>query len=281
MENLLSAFQQYNRFGVALIVSIPRIYAFMNSSQLFSTTSIPGMPRTAAILSLTLMIVPINMDFAASFNQTIPSYMLLFAKEYAIGVVLGYFVAWIFWVVQSAGSLIDNQRGASIASSIDPLQGTDSTPLGNLLSLVFTTYIFATASVLQVLGLLFASFKIWPVSNFAPVLSPELPKLILSVFDYSMRLGFNIAAPVVAVMFLAEFALAMVSRFSPQVQVFVLAMPIKSLLAIMMLIFYSSVLFPYVNHQLLSISGVTNQFYGILNFGETLRHPSQPTGAGP
>jgi type III secretion protein T len=193
-------------------------------------------------------------------------------------------VAWIFWVLQSAGSLIDNQRGASIASSIDPLQGADSTPLGNLLSLAFTTYIFATASVLQVIGLLFASFKIWPVSKLMPALSSQFPTLILTVFDYSMRLGFNVAAPIVAVMFLAEFALAMVSRFSPQVQVFVLAMPIKSLLAIMMLIFYASVLLPYANHQLLSINGVTNQLYGIFRFGETLRHgsPQTPTdGSGP
>ena len=32
-------------------------------------------------------------------------------------------------------------------------------------------------------------------------------------------------------MFLAEFALAMISRFAPQIQVFILAMPIKSALA--------------------------------------------------
>ena len=38
-------------------------------------------------------------------------------------------------------------------------------------------------------------------------------------------------------MFLAEFALAMVSRFAPQIQVFILAMPIKSILAIFVLIF--------------------------------------------
>jgi len=271
MNNLISVLQRFDPFEIALIVSLPRIYAFMNSSQLLSKAAVPGLPRSATILSLTLMVVPINFTFATSFDRSIGSYVMLFAKEYAIGLVLGYFVAWIFWVVQSAGSLIDNQRGASIASSIDPLQGGESTPLGDLLSLVFTTYIYATGSVLQVLGLLFTSFKIWPVWKLMPLLSPEFPRLILSVFDYSMRLSFNIAAPVVAVMFLAEFALAMVSRFSPQVQVFVLAMPIKSILAIMMLIFYSSVLFPYVNHQLLSIGGVTNRLYGIFNFGETLR----------
>lgn len=272
MANALSVFQQFDRFEIAIIVSLPRIYAFMSSSRIFTSSSIARLPRNAAILSLTLLVVPINLEFATNFDRKIGSYAILFAKEYAIGFVLGYFVAWIFWVVQSAGSLIDNQRGASIASSIDPLQGAESTPLGNMLSLTFTTYIFATASVLQVLMLLFTSFKIWPVGQFMPVLSTPFPKLILTIFDYSMRLSFNIAAPVVAVMFLAEFSLAMVSRFSPQVQVFVLAMPIKSVLAIMMLIFYSSVLFPYVNHQLLSVDGAMDKLFNMLKFGETLRH---------
>lgn len=278
MNVILALLRHYASFEIALIVSVPRIYAFMTSSRLFSSASIPALPRTGAILSLTLMVVPVNMDFAERFDWSVGSYLLLFAKEVAIGVMLGYFVAWIFTVMQSVGSLIDNQRGASIASSIDPLQGSDSTPLGNVLSLVFSTYIFATAAVLQVLGLLFASFKIWPVSRPAPLLSSQFPVLILSVFDYAMRLSFDIAAPVIAVMFLAEFALAMVSRFAPQVQVFVLAMPIKSLLAIMMLTFYSLVLFPYANERLLSIGGVVDRFYQILSSGQTLPHVARPGG---
>ena len=52
-----------------------------------------------------------------------------------------------------------------------------------------------------------------------------------------------LSGPLVAAMFLSEFALAIVSRFSPQVQVFVLAMPIKSAIAIFMLIFYFGVIF--------------------------------------
>jgi type III secretion protein T len=47
----------------------------------------------------------------------------------------------------------------------------------------------------------------------------------------------------IVAMFLAEFALALVSRFAPQLQVFFLAMPIKSGLSILLLIYYGPVLF--------------------------------------
>jgi type III secretion protein T len=66
-------------------------------------------------------------------------------------------------------------------------------------------------------------------------------------------------------MFLAEFALAMVSRFAPQVQVFVLAMPIKSMLAIFMLIFYASVMFPYSDEPVPVAFGFAARFYTLLH----------------
>jgi len=58
MNNLISVLQRFDPFEIALIVSLPRIYAFMNSSQLLSKAAVPGLPRSATILSLTLMVVP-------------------------------------------------------------------------------------------------------------------------------------------------------------------------------------------------------------------------------
>ena len=50
-------------------------------------------------------------------------------------------------------------------------------------------------------------------------------------------------APVIVAMFLAELGLALVSRFVPQLQVFFLAMPIKSALALLVLVLYGATLF--------------------------------------
>ena len=268
IATVLDLSHQYDAFLIAAIITVPRLYAFMSLSQLFNSNVLPGLTRSGTLFTLILLAAPINLDLAHHFDRTIASYIILAVKELAIGAVLGYFVAWIFWVVQTAGSFIDNQRGASIASSIDPLMGAESSPIGDMFSLVFITYLFATASILQIFGLLLNSYKIWPAFEPWPLLSTDFPRLILFVFDFSMKLGFDIAAPVIAVMFLAEFSLAMVSRFAPQVQVFVLAMPIKSLLAVFMLVFYVTVLFPYVDRQVETAVGFSNRFYQILTQGE-------------
>lgn len=273
-------FGLFDKQVVALLLTLPRIYAFLATSQLLPATSVPRLARAAAILVLSIIAVPINLAHIDSFDGSVPSYALFFAKEYAIGFVLGYIVGWIFWAVQSAGALIDNQRGAAIAASIDPLQGHETSPLGILFSHAFLTYIFATGAVLPILGLLYQSFLLWPATRGVPILSDEFPVLALSIVDHAMRIVVVIGGPIVAIMFLAEFALAMVSRFAPQVQVFILAMPIKSALAIFILIFYFMHFLPYATEQLQIFQAYTQRFYETMQFSSELPVPARPPSGG-
>ena len=52
-------------------------------------------------------------------------------------------------------------------------------------------------------------------------------------------------------MFLAEFGLALVSRFAPSLNVFILAMPIKSLVASLLLVLYLGILMEHAYDALL------------------------------
>ena len=256
----------FDREIIALLLTLPRLYAFLSTSQLLASSAVPRLARVAAILVLALVAVPINLPHVDAFDRTITSFAVYFVKEYAIGFVLGYVVGWIFWAVQSAGALIDNQRGAAMAASIDPLQGHETSPLGILFSQAFLTYVFISGAALPIIGLIYQSYNLWPATLGMPVITDQFPALVLSVADTAMRIVVIIAAPIVGIMFLAEFALAMVSRFAPQVQVFILAMPIKSVLAILILIFFFSRLLPYATEQLGLFDPFMQRFYEIMRF---------------
>lgn len=250
LEALRFFYELFDREIIAILLTIPRLYAFFSVSQILSASAAPRLARTGAMLSLAFPLVPVNLAAVDSFDRTAQTLIVLLAKEYAIGFAIGYVVGWVFWTVQAAGGLIDNQRGAAIASSIDPLQGHESSPLGNLFSQAFVTYIYVAGAVLPIIGVIYQSYVIWPVTRMVPGLSDAFPAALLALFDEAMRFAFILAAPVVIVMFLAEFALALVSRFAPQIQVFILAMPIKSALACVILVFYFSVLMPYATQRL-------------------------------
>lgn len=271
MDVLLSLFAQFELYLMALLISIPRIYGFLITAPILSPGAVPRLARNSIILILCLPIVPVNLANAEGIDRTLATVAYFFAKEFAIGFVFGYMVGWIFWMITAVGDFIDNQRGAAIASSIDPLQGTETSPLGNLFSQAFVTYFFSIGGMLIILQILYNSYALWPVTEALPILSPDFPVLILGIFDHAMRAMFVLAAPIIAIMFLAEFALALVSRFAPQIQVFILAMPIKSGVAIAILVFYCNLLFPYAADQRTFFEVWTEQLYTLLDAGRDLR----------
>jgi type III secretion protein T len=266
-ETVLFFLRLFDREMFALLISLPRVYAFLATSQLLNASAVPRLARNVSILSLTIIAIPINLVHVDQFDRTATSLAILFAKEYCIGFVLGYLVGWVFWSIQSAGALVDNQRGAAIAASIDPLQGHETSPLGILFSQAFLTYVFVAGAALPIFGVLYQSFLLWPVTSAVPVITDKFPVMALALADHALRFVVILAGPIVAIMFLAEFALAMISRFAPQVQVFILAMPIKSALAIFILIFYFAILLPHATRQLSSFHDYAMMIYATFSGG--------------
>lgn len=258
----------YDRDLIALFLTLPRIYAFFAASGLFNPSAVPRLTRTSTIILLATVAVPMNLAAADAFDRTIPTFAILFAKEYILGFLLGHMVGWVFWAMQAVGSLIDNQRGAAIAASVDPLQGQEASPLGQLLSQAFTTYIFATGAFFPILGLIYQSYRVWPAASTLPSITPALPAAALQLLDHAMFFVMLVGGPIVLAMFLAEFSLAMISRFSPQIQVFVLAMPIKSVLGVFMLILYVHILMPYAERTLLGTVNLASTLAAILHGDE-------------
>ncbi|MEM6678148.1 MAG: type III secretion system export apparatus subunit SctT [Pseudomonadota bacterium] len=250
---------------LAVLITIPRLASFLAASQLLTAGSAPRMARQAIVLVLAGAMSPINLAYINEVPREVPAFALLFFKEWCFGFLMGYGVAWLFWSMQAAGGIIDNQRGAAIASSIDPLQGHESSPIGNLFSQAFITYFFASGGFLMILGLFMHSYNAWPVTNFFPLPPFALVELSTGIMDLGMRLMLVLAAPILVIMFVSEFALALVSRFAPQVQVFILAMPIKSALAIVMLIFYFHTLFEVAVGESARLEAYLEEFYRLLS----------------
>lgn len=269
METVTLMFQAFEGWLLAFLLCLPRCFGFITASQLLPRTAVPRMARNVAILIVALPITPTTLPYIGVFKDNIPLFMGYFAKEIALGFIMGFCITWLFWSVQAAGAFIDNQRGAAIASSIDPLQGHETSPLGMLFSQAFITYFFALGGFLLLIDLLYASFQTWPVYELLPVFSQQFPVLMLQILDRGMRLAVLFAAPVIAIMFLAEMALAMVSRFAPQIQVFILAMPIKSALAMMILVIYIPIMFRAAQAEKSAFNTLLATLYEILKAGAT------------
>ncbi|HVZ45035.1 MAG TPA: type III secretion system export apparatus subunit SctT [Ramlibacter sp.] len=228
----------------ALGFAMPRFLGVFAILPLLTRETLPMMLRMGVVGSLALFLVPSLVDEAMKPHEMIEVLAVL-CKEVFLGMALGVVLAIPLWSLEAMGDLCDVQRGASIAQTLNPLLGEESSPLGQLFSTAGVTFLFAIGAFLLLLGVIYDSFEIWPVFGWWPKVTPEATRLVLELLDRFMRLAVLLAAPVIFSMFLAEAGMAIASRFVPQLQVFFLAMPVKSGIAMLVFAIYGVILFDY------------------------------------
>lgn len=238
-------YTQAQLFLTTLIMTQPRILALCIMLPIFNRQVMPGMVRYAIAAAIGLILVPKLAPEYGKLDLQILDLILIIVKEVFIGLVLGLLAAIPFWIFEAVGFIVDNQRGASMGSILNPGTGDDSSPLGILFNQAFIVFFLVSGGFSLTLTMLYDSFRLWDLWSWTPTLRPESGPLMLDQFSRLMRMTLLWAAPAVIAMFLAELGLALASRFTPQLQVFFLAMPIKSALALLVLVLYMSTLFEY------------------------------------
>lgn len=238
-------YTQAKAFLMALAYTQPRILALFILVPVFNRQLVPGLLRFAIAAGFGALVAPALMPAITVSDLGGAAILMLLVKEAFVGLVLGFFVAIPFWAFEAVGFFIDNQRGASIAATLNPLTGNDTSPLGILFNQAFIVFFFISGGFMLMLGLLYDSFALWSVFDWAPTLRPETVPLLLDQLSRLVRIAVLLGAPAIVAMFLSEVGLALVSRFVPQLQVFFLAMPIKSALAMLVLMLYMATLFEY------------------------------------
>jgi type III secretion protein T len=257
MDNMPFTFAHLEAFGYAL----PRFLAVFSILPLLSREALPLTLRLAVVGTFALFVSPSLMEGVAHQSGHL-AVIGIVCKEVVIGVAIGFVLAIPLWAVETMGDLSDTQRGASIAQVLNPLTSHETSPLGQLFNQAVVTFLFVIGGFMLVLNVVYDSFRIWPVFGFSPTFSPDAARTALELLDHFMRLAVLLSAPVIFCMFVAEAGMALVSRFVPQLQVFFLAMPIKSGIAMLVFAIYGVVLFDYVHDILLETIAGANRTVG-------------------
>lgn len=220
-----------------------RLLAAVAVTPFLSSQIVTGQARNSLVLAWTIIVYPM-VEPTIPTEPADPVFLIgLLFKEIVLGILVGFFASKIFWVAMSVGFMIDNQRGAALAQVFDPNSGEQTSPFGVLILNTLLCLFYTTGGFLLFLGGMFESYKAWPIYEFFPQFPDTFPNVILAEVDDFMRMVMLLSAPIIICVFLAEFGLGLVNRFAPQLNVFVLAFPVKSLVAVFVLLLYIPYLF--------------------------------------
>ncbi len=234
----LSAAWQDMLIAIALLTA--RMLAAFSVIPLFIGNTVPMTARMAFVVGLSLVLLPHALaQPGISAQIAAESWVVLALKESLLGLVLGLLSSIGFWAVHAAGTIIEHQAGLSMATTIDPTSGQEDTLIGTLFMQIFIVLFLASGGLLAMIGMLFDSYKIWPLASLAPLVGNlELTGVIMRGVAELIAIAVKIAAPFVILMLLLEGALGLLSRFAPQLNVFFLALPLKMLVMTAMLLVY-------------------------------------------
>jgi type III secretion protein T len=229
-------YESFSQAAMSFAVVLPRIASAFLLIPYFTTETITPLIRNVFFVSLALTVMPLALAQPLPTSMSGTALIPIVLKELLIGIAIGYTFSVVFWALEGAGQIIDNKIGATSAQLVDPITGQQTTLLGAYLGRL-AGYMFAAFGGLTLfVDLLLSSFAVWPVLASFPDLSAVGSMFFVSRFDELMRLMLLLAAPALCVLTLLEFGLGFVNRYAPQLNVFTLSMPLKSLLAIFILL---------------------------------------------
>jgi flagellar biosynthesis protein FliR len=151
-----------------------------------------------------------------------------------IGVIIGFVTSLVFTGISFAGELIDLQVGFAIANVINPSTQQNITIIGELQLALATLIFLATDSHYYMIQGIAGSFQLLPLPFMQ--LNPSVEGNLALFFTQSFLIVFEIAAPVVVALFLTNVSLAFMARVAPQMNVFVVGLPIQIVVGLTMMI---------------------------------------------
>jgi len=224
------------------------ILMFIRVSALILATPIFGRKTLPNLLKVCLCLVLTYVMFAANASAPQPQYdhMIGFAmlciKELLFGMALGFVVMMFFSLVQTSGHYIDMQMGFGMVNVLD-VQNQISVPItGNLLNIVLLITFFNVNGHLKLIYILNGTFTQIPVGTLS--LNTLVGMSALEVFVLTFLLAVHVALPLIMSGLLVELALGFMTRAVPQINVFVVGIPIKVMLGLLILLLVLPV---YVN----------------------------------
>jgi flagellar biosynthetic protein FliR len=188
-------------------------------------SNIPVRIKLAMALLLTLIILPLHRADYRIDLTSMAALLVMMIYEILIGIVLGATARVTLAALQVAGAVIAQQLGLGFVTSVDPTQGQQGVLIGNFLTLLGVTMLFATDSHYLVIAALNDSYSIFMPGEVVP--AGDVAALATRAFSAAFKIGMQLSAPFLVFGLVFNVGLGVLARLMPQMQVYFVGVPLS------------------------------------------------------
>jgi flagellar biosynthetic protein FliR len=208
-----------------------RIGMLMVFAPFFGNTGIPARVKLGFTLALTALLYPVYAPRAFSFDGL--NWCRVVTGEVMVGLLMGLSLNFVFEGALVAGQILGFQLGYSLVNVIDP-QTQVETPVLAIFHQSMVLLLFLQLGVHRwLLRGLAASFEYLPPGVANP--TPAVTEALWHAAGSMLVVAVQIAAPVLVATIVADVALGLVAKSSPQLPVLFLGLSVKHLLGLLLI----------------------------------------------
>ncbi len=234
----------YSRIDVLFVLMV-RFFGFINSLPIFTGRSFPTIAKVGLSLFVGyLVLITQNVEVVYNADNVI-SYVTMLTREYFVGLVLAFVVYMFFSLVYFSGQIIDFNIGFSMVSVMDPLSQIQVPIVGNMYYWVISLLFIQSGGLNSFLAAFFYSYERVPINSAILVANPGIASICIDLIIKFYSAGIQVAMPIVATILVVDVSLGLLVKAAPQMNIFVVGMPIKLLIGLFVL-FYITPLFAEV-----------------------------------
>ncbi len=232
-------------FLLVFMAVLARILGFMIVAPFFGGMNIPMTARVGLSVVLSCVVVPYALPtvgpalFLELKGGGAFDFVLLLVNQILVGLFLGFCASFIFYAIESAGRIMDTQRGSNMSDLVAPSTGERTSPSGQFLMQVALMIFLVSGMHMQMLEGFLGTFEVFPPTLGLEWLGdplanssdhPEVQGVIAAFAEMSgasLLLTLQIAAPAMITLMLTDVLLGIINRGAPQVNVFALSQVVK------------------------------------------------------
>lgn len=199
---------------------------------------VPKNIRLMMSLAMAFVLTPIVQNYVPSPIPPLPVLLSLLMMEFIIGLFIGTIARILMTALDVAGMIISMTSGLANAQVFNPSLATQGSIAGAFLSMTGAVLLFATNLHHMLIYGLMESYNMFPIGVVPD--SGSMAELMIKAFSASFMIGFQISIPFVMVAMMLYIGMGVLSRVMPQVQVFILALPVQIMLSMIVMSFILS-----------------------------------------
>lgn len=223
--------QALQQWVVAFLWPLTRVSAFMMVAPVIGTQLVPPRVRLLLALLLVMLIAPQLSDLPR-VDPLSPMAGVLVAQQLLIGVGLGFFLQLLLHAFVMAGQIIATKMGLGFASMNDPANGVVVTVVSQFYLMLVTLLFLGLNGHLVMIEVLVESFRTLPVG--AGVGADRMLDLV-EWGSWMFAAAALMALPAVTALLIINCTLGVITRASPQLNIFAIGFPLMLTLGLVIL----------------------------------------------